>query len=305
MVMLAAAIMLAAVSAAGAQPVPVSPAATAQPPAATPTAASSPAPTPSVGPAPTPADLTLAPVPPLVFFAPFSQALDDPLARFERERAAAAAAAQVPEITFRPRTDLYLSLDSPRALPSRVGQPVDLDLRHTGTVDIAPGVRLEGMYTAFDTLGNASLGRVEVRNPPTGQRGPAGGVDVLEARLHLEAAHVGPLTFDVLGGVRATTMDYLPAYQPEVAKLNIEPEPIVGASLRWDVVRRFSVVGTAVASATDPSGLTDLSVDARWHLGRAAELSVGYQMMRGTFEQQNVSGEVVRDLVVVQLKLSF
>ena len=297
MVMQATAIMLVAMNAAGGQPAG--------------TSVATGAPGPAQAPTPPVLDLTLSPARPLVFFAPFADALDDPFGLFERERAAAASAAEGAwgalgaELPIRPRTDLYLSTDSPRALPMRVGQPIDLDLRHAGTIDLARGVRVEGVYTAFDALGNASLGRVQVRNAPAGQRGPAGGVDVLEARLHLEAAHAGPLTLDLIGGVRTTTMDYLPAYTPEVTQLNIEPEPIVGASLRWDVVRRFSVVGSAVASATDPSGLSDITVDARWRMGRAAELSVGYQLMRGTFEQQNISGDVKRDTVVVQLKLSF
>ncbi len=245
--------------------------------------------------------LVLPPVKPLVFSAPLAEALDEPPNFLTPPR-------PHPDgdgLNLPSRADLYQSIDLPRSLPARVGQPINLELRRAGTIDLARGLRLEGVYTSFDTLGDATLGRIQVRSPQAGQRGPAGGVDVLEARLHLEAARVGPLTLDLLGGVRATTMDYLPAYTPEVVPLNIEPEPIVGASLRWDVVRRLSIVGAAVASATNPEGLADLTVDARWRLSNSAELSVGYQLMRGTFEQQNISGDVKRDTVVVQLKLSF
>ncbi len=259
----------------------------------------------SASPAPAaPGDLLLTPPRPIVFILPFSEALDDELTAFVRTRARAAEqAAEAPAL--RSRTDLYLSTDAPRALPARVGQAPGLDLRTAGSVDLAPGLRLEGVYTAFDTLGDARVGRIELRDPQAGRRGPAGGVDILEARLGLEVARAGSLALDFVGGVRASVMDYLPAYTPEVAPLNIEPEPIVGASLRWDVLRRLSLSASAVAAARDPEGLTDLTVDARWRVSRAAELSVGYQMMRGTFEQQSVSGQVQRDAVVVQLKLSF
>ncbi|MFN0010369.1 MAG: hypothetical protein ACKVS8_01865 [Phycisphaerales bacterium] len=264
-----------------------------------PPSAAAPAPHPS--PADTAVSLVLPPVKPLAFSAPLAEALDEPPNLLVSPRATPHADG----LTFRSRTDIYQSTDLPRSLPARVGQPIDLELRRAGSIELARGVRLEGVYTSFDTLGDATLGSIQMRTPTAGQRGPAGGVDVLEARLHLEAARAGPLTLELLGGIRATTMDYLPAYTPDVVPLNIEAEPIVGASLRWDVVRRLSIVGAAVASAADPEGIADLTVDARWRLSGSAELSVGYQLMRGTFEQQDISGDVKRDTVVVQLKLSF
>lgn len=264
-------------------------------------AAPPPVPAPPAVPAEPAPSLVLPPVKPLVFSAPLAEALDEPPNFLTPPRANPGADG----LNFRPRTDVYQSTALPRSLPARVGQPIDLELRRSGTLELARGVHLEGVYTSFDTLGDATLGRIQVRSPQAGQRGPAGGVDVLEARLHLEAARVGPLSLDLIGGVRATTMDYLPAYTPDVVPLNIEPEPIVGASLRWDVVRRLSIVGAAVTSATNPEGLADLTVDARWRLSPSVELAVVYQLMRGTFEQQNISGDVKRDTVVVQLKLSF
>ncbi|MBC7833512.1 MAG: hypothetical protein H7Y88_00240 [Phycisphaerales bacterium] len=183
-----------------------------------------------------------------------------------------------------------------------------LSFRKGGSISLAQSVGIELGVAGFDPLIQGGLGSASLSG--LSERGvAAGSVDVYDLSLDWRALRTGPLSFSVLGGVRALGYDVLTNPEGDGSRSrqsDFTPIPVAGGGIRWDVGSHVFIRGRGVGHANDEDGsFLDLSLETGIDITRLTQLSVGYQHLRAASARGPMDASVERDALLLQFRIRY
>ena len=180
--------------------------------------------------------------------------------------------------------------------------------RTGGRAELFDGVTIEGGMEEMGVNRRSALGSVSV----SGGAGRAT-ASMVDVSMMLDTFRAGGLAFQLVGGMRATSID-----SPQLASSSeaLAPLPVAGVGLRYDIspwasIRAVSVSGGAGGAAgggfgRDPrASYQEYRIETALRLSGSTSLMVGYQRFDSSIERSQLQTTAKRDALLIELKLGF
>lgn len=164
---------------------------------------------------------------------------------------------------------------------------------------------------------NTSLSNTPTEDRIYGFENSQGQFDLYDISLRWSTVQAGPVSFSLIGGVKAVSTDVTEGVAEYDAGGNyvstraedeyrMVPVPIVGGSFRWDVDDRFYLVGTA-QTHTIPDGntLLDLTAETGIDFSPTVGLRAGYTYVRTAVELEQFDARLSQSGVFARVEISF
>ncbi len=138
-----------------------------------------------------------------------------------------------------------------------------------------------------------------------------GEYDLYDLTLSWEAVSTGPFQLNLISGVKAidgninkrVTTNGVTTLQDarRVAAL-----PIIGTGIQWHINDRFSISGSAQTHPINGSGsIVDINAMTAYSITDSMDLSIGYSMIRSTFDIGAVGTELSQEGLFARLQIRF
>ncbi len=144
-----------------------------------------------------------------------------------------------------------------------------------------------------------------------------GEIDLYDIAFRWDAVSQGPVTFSLIGGVKAVAADIV----NEVGEYDVSgnlvstrlddaygiaPVPVFGGGVRWDVSDTFYISGAAQThTIPDGASLLDLTAQTGLDFSPNVGLRAGYQYLRTTVQVQNLDASLSVSGVFARLEITF
>jgi len=204
--------------------------------------------------------------------------------------------------------------DLTRAVYSEDRSPLDLGPGLRVHIDRPTSLRDGGVSGARSDL-DASFN--EEYDRLYGFAGEQGRFDLYDVSLRWDALTPGPVTFSLIGGLKAIRTDVSEDIDEYDRKGNyvstrledeyqMVPVPIIGGGVRWDVGDRFYLEGSA-QTHTIPDGNTLLDVTAQTGIdfSPTVGLRAGYTYVRTAVELEQFDASLSQSGVFARIEISF
>jgi hypothetical protein len=141
-----------------------------------------------------------------------------------------------------------------------------------------------------------------------------GQVDLYDVSLMWDAYEPGPVTFSIIGGVRALAVDPRAAYGVDAGagglgsteSQRLIPMPVVGGAVRWAIDDNLYLMGSSAGQALGDSGtFYDLTAEAGYSLGANAGIAAGYRYRRAEAAIEAFDAQFREDGIYARFELRF
>lgn len=141
-----------------------------------------------------------------------------------------------------------------------------------------------------------------------------GQVDLYDVSLMWDAYEPGPVTFSIIGGVRALAVNPRTAYGVSAGEdglgstesQRLIPMPVVGGAVRWAIDDNLYLMGSSAGQALGDSGsFYDLTAEAGYSLGANAGIAAGYRYRRAEAAIEAFDAQFREDGIYARFELRF
>ena len=138
-----------------------------------------------------------------------------------------------------------------------------------------------------------------------------GQYDLYDLALSWEAVALGPVKLNLLSGLKAIDGNINKLVTTNGATSLEDAQrvaliPIIGTGIEWKINERFSVAGSARTHPIDGAdSIIDLNAMTEYRITHSIELSVGYSLIRSTFDIGSVGADITQEGLFARLQFSF
>lgn len=197
-----------------------------------------------------------------------------------------------------------------------------IEIEDASPLELGPKMRIHFQRPTSLRDGGIGGSQTSLNNAPTEDRiygfeNGQGQFDLYDISLRWNTLTTGPVSFALIGGVKAVSTDVTEGVAEFDAGGNhvstraedeyrMVPVPIVGGSFRWDVGERFFLEGTA-QTHTIPDGntLLDLTAETGIDFSPTVGLRAGYTYVRTAVELEQFDARLTQSGVFARVQIRF